>query len=322
MIMREKWDKYIKPTTDFGFKKLFGTELNKDLLISFLNALFEGEKEISDVRYLDKEFLGAHREDRRAILDIYCEDVKGEKFIVEMQNVYQQFYADRSIYYSTFPIQEQAIRGDWSFELQRVYTIGILNFVFPDKRKADERYHRKIMLMDVKTKEVFSDKLTYIYLELPKFQKEETELETMFDKWMYVLKNLSNLMSRPTSLQERIFERLFEQAEIAKYSREEQYGYEQSIKAYRDLNNAVATAEQTGKETGYKEGLEVGRKEGIEEGRKEGIEEGRKEGIEEGRKEGEYKAKVVMAQAMKRQGISIETIVAVSGLTEEEIKTL
>lgn len=314
MIMREKWDKYIKPTTDFGFKKLFGTELNKDLLISFLNALFEGEKEISDVRYLDKEFLGAHREDRRAILDIYCEDVKGEKFIVEMQNVYQQFYADRSIYYSTFPIQEQAIRGDWSFELQRVYTIGILNFVFPDKRKADERYHRKIMLMDVKTKEVFSDKLTYIYLELPKFQKEETELETMFDKWMYVLKNLSNLMSRPTSLQERIFERLFEQAEIAKYSREEQYGYEQSIKAYRDLNNAVATAEQTGKETGYKEGLEVGRKEGIEEGRK--------EGIEEGRKEGEYKAKVVMAQAMKRQGISIETIVAVSGLTEEEIKTL
>jgi predicted transposase/invertase (TIGR01784 family) len=181
-----------------------------------------------------------------------------------------------------------------------------LNFVFPDKRKADERYHRKIMLMDVKTKEVFSDKLTYIYLELPKFQKEETELETMFDKWMYVLKNLSNLMSRPTSLQERIFERLFEQAEIAKYSREEQYGYEQSIKAYRDLNNAVATAEQTGKETGYKEGLEVGRK----------------EGIEEGRKEGEYKAKVVMAQAMKRQGISIETIVAVSGLTEEEIKTL
>jgi predicted transposase/invertase (TIGR01784 family) len=223
-----------------------------------------------------------------------------------MQNVYQQFYADRSIYYSTFPIQEQAIRGDWSFELQRVYTIGILNFVFPDKRKADERYHRKIMLMDVKTKEVFSDKLTYIYLELPKFQKEETELETMFDKWMYVLKNLSNLMSRPTSLQERIFERLFEQAEIAKYSREEQYGYEQSIKAYRDLNNAVATAEQTGKETGYKEGLEVGRK----------------EGIEEGRKEGEHKAKVVMAQAMKRQGISIETIVAVSGLTEEEIKTL
>lgn len=318
MIMREKWDKYIKPTTDFGFKKLFGTELNKDLLISFLNALFEGEKEISDVRYLDKEFLGAHREDRRAILDIYCEDVNGEKFIVEMQNVYQQFYADRSIYYSTFPIQEQAIRGDWSFELQRVYTIGILNFVFPDKRKADERYHRKIMLMDVKTKEVFSDKLTYIYLELPKFQKEETDLETMFDKWMYVLKNLSNLMSRPTSLQERIFERLFEQAEIAKYSREEQYGYEQSIKAYRDLNNAVATAEQTGKETGYKEGLEVG----IERGRKEGIEEGRKEGIEEGRKEGEYKAKVVMAQAMKRQGISIETIVAVSGLTEEEINTL
>jgi predicted transposase/invertase (TIGR01784 family) len=292
--MREKWDKYIKPTTDFGFKKLFGTELNKDLLISFLNALFEGEKEISDVRYLDKEFLGAHREDRRAILDIYCEDVNGEKFIVEMQNVYQQFYADSSIYYSTFPIQEQAIRGDWSFELQRVYTIGILNFVFPDNRKADERYHRKIMLMDVKTKEVFSDKLTYIYLELPKFQKEETELETMFDKWMYVLKNLSNLMSRPTSLQERIFERLFEQAEIAKYSREEQYGYEQSIKAYRDLNNAVATAEQTGKETGYKEGLEVGRK------------------------EGEYKAKIVMAREMKRQGISVETIVAVSGLAEDE----
>ena len=236
-------EKYINPYTDFGFKKLFGTEMNKDLLISFLNALLKGQQTIKDVRYLPTEHFGIYG-NRRAIFDVYCEDENGGKFIVEMQNVSQQYYKDRSVFYSTFPIQEQAKVGeDWDFNLKDVYTVGVLNFVFRDDEYSDDCYHHEVKLMDTQTKKVFFDKLTYIYLEMPKFNKTEDQLETMFDKWLFVLRNLSRLLERPAALQERVFEKLFKQAEIAKFSPEERQDYEESVKIYRDLKNSLDTAE-------------------------------------------------------------------------------
>ena len=131
-MAQEIRERYINPYTDFGFKKLFGTEMNKDLLISFLNALFMGHQNIKDISYLPMERLGIYG-NRRAIFDVYCEDENGAKFIVEMQNVSQQYYKDRSVFYSTFPIQDQAKSGDeWDFNLKDVYTVGVLNFVFKD----------------------------------------------------------------------------------------------------------------------------------------------------------------------------------------------
>ena len=235
-------ERYINPYTDFGFKKLFDTELNKDLLISFLNALFDGKQVIADVRYMNSEHLGTYSGERRAIFDVYCENEQGEKFIVEMQNVYQQFFKDRSVFYSTFPIREQASQGDWNFELKSVYTIGILNFVFPEDEYSEDCLFHEVKLMDTDDKHVFFDKLTFMYLEMPMFNKTEGELVTRLDKWLFVLRNLSRLMERPAALQERIFTRLFEQAEIAKFSPEDQRQYEDSIKAYRDINNAINTA--------------------------------------------------------------------------------
>ena len=181
---------------------------------------------------------------REAIFDVYCESESGERFIVEMQNVFQRFFKDRSIFYSTFPIREQAKRGEWDFRLDAVYTIGILNFVFDEDRESSDYYHHEVKLMDVETKKVFYDKLTFIYLELPKFTRGEDELETLFDKWMYVLKNLSRLLARPAALQERIFTRLFEAAEIARFSPGQLREYEDSVKAYRDVVNAVNTAKE------------------------------------------------------------------------------
>ena len=78
-------ERYINPYTDFGFKKLFGTELNKDLLVSFLNALLQGREKIRDITYLNSEHLGVQEADRRAVFDVYCENERGEKFLVEMQ---------------------------------------------------------------------------------------------------------------------------------------------------------------------------------------------------------------------------------------------
>ena len=294
--------KYINPYTDFGFKKLFGTPLNKDLLISFLNSLFDGKEVVRDLTYLNGESLGNGYGDRRAIFDVYCENEQGETFIVEMQKAEQQFFKDRSVFYSTFPIQNQGKKGIWNFKLKGVYTIGILDFVFPNHEYPQDSLRHEVKLVDVDNKHVFYDKLTFLYLEMPKFTKGEEELKTLYDKWLFVLHNLSRLMKRPATLQERIFTRLFEQAEIARYTPEERQDYEDSLKVYRDMKNVLDTAELRG--------LEKGRKEGRREGRKEGIEQGT---FEERRKN---------AKAMKALGLPLETIVKVTGMSADDIDKL
>lgn len=279
--------------TDFAFKKLFGTEMNKDLLISFLNALLQGREVVLDVNYLNTEHLGTQEYDRRAVFDVYCKNDKGEVFLVEMQKGEQQFFKDRSIYYSTFAIREQAPRGEWNYELKGVYTIGILNFCFDKEREGN--YYHEVKLMDTATKEVFYDKLVFIYLEMPKFTKQENELESLFDKWLYVIRNLAALMERPRVLQEKVFAHLFEAAEIAKFSRVERYEYEESLKAYRDWFSVMATAELRGEERGKEKGL----KEGLEKGR-----------IEE---------RLRNARGLKARGVDAEIIAQVTGLSVDDI---
>ena len=191
------YDRYVNFYTDFAFKKLFGTEINKDLLISFLNALLQGREEIKNISYLNTEHLGTQEYDRRAVFDVYCTNERGEYFLVEMQKGEQQFFKDRSIYYSSFAMREQAPRGNWDYGLKAIYTIGILNFCFSTSTPS---YYHEVKLMETDTKEVFYDKLTLIYLEMPKFTKTESELETLFDKWLYAIRNLASLMERPRAL--------------------------------------------------------------------------------------------------------------------------
>ena len=240
-------EKYINPFTDFGFKKLFGTEVNKDLLMDFLNELIHCQGKIKEVKYLNSEQLGRSADDRRAVFDIYCETDIGETFIVEMQKAKLNFFKDRSVHYASFPIREQGLRGDWDYRLKAVYTVGILNFVFNESKNDKDYYHSEVKLMDTQKKTVFYDKLTFIYLEMPKFNKGIDELETRFEKWMYVLKNLPKLQNLPSQLQERIFEKIFRVAEIAKMNNKEIAEYEDSLKKFRDLNNALETAKMEGK---------------------------------------------------------------------------
>ena len=237
--MREK---YINPFTDFGFKKLFGEEANKDLLIDFLNELLEDRGGLTDLTFIKSEQLGATEADRKAIFDLYCRNSKGEKFIVELQKAKQKFFKDRSIYYSTFPIQEQALKGDWDYKLNAVYTISIMDFEFDENQSHKYKLRHDIQLLDIETKEIFYDKLKFIYLEMPKFNKTIDELETHYDKWLYVLKNLPKLDRIPEKLKEGLFLRLFEIAEIAKYDDNEQRAYQDSVKYYRDLKNVMDTA--------------------------------------------------------------------------------
>lgn len=320
MFSERVYEKYVNFYTDFAFKKLFGTEVNKDLLISFLNSLLQGREEIKDITYLNTEHLGTQEYDRRAVFDVYCQNERGEYFLVEMQKGEQQFFKDRSVYYSTFAIREQAPRGEWNYGLKGIYTIGILNFCF-DKKDAD--YYHEVKLLDIATKEVFYDKLTFIYLEMPKFTKTENELESLFDKWLYAIRHLASLMDRPRVLQEKVFQRLFEAAEIAKFDPQERYEYEESLKAYRDWFSVMETAEIRGEEKGFNRGwtrgLEKGMAEGLEKGMAEGIEKGMAEGIEKGIEKGQQEERLRNAYAMKAEGIPAEVIAKITGLSLEEV---
>ncbi|MGH1338697.1 MAG: Rpn family recombination-promoting nuclease/putative transposase [Aureispira sp.] len=272
--------KYINPLTNFGFKKLFGEEPNKDLVIDFLNQILPPIHQIKDLTYTKNEHVGNNAGDRKAIFDLYCESHSGEKFIVEVQKAKQNYFKDRSVYYSTFPIQEQAQAGAWDFKLSAVYTIGILDFMFEDHKDSPDILHT--VQLKNQSNQVFYDKLTYLYIELPKFKKTEEELENKFDKWLYVFRHLSQLQDRPIALQERVFEKLFEAASIATFSRQERDLYEDSLKYYRDIKNVVDTSKEEG---GAERAMEI-------------------------------------AKTMKADGLPISTIIKYTGLSEDEIRKL
>ncbi|MDR2449123.1 MAG: Rpn family recombination-promoting nuclease/putative transposase [Prevotellaceae bacterium] len=316
--MRTTTERYINPFTDFGFKKLFGTEVNKDLLIDFLNQIVKEQGRITNIHYLQNEQLGFGEPDRRAIFDIYCENEKGEKFIVEMQKAKQEYFKERSVFYATFPIQQQGRQGNWDFSLKAVYLIGILDFVFEDDKDDKSYFHREIKLMDTKKHNVFYDKLTFIYLEMPKFNKTEEELVTRFDKWLYVLKNLPQLERRPLKLQEKVFDNLFRTAEIAKFTPSEIYQYEDSVKVYRDLWNTLSYAIKDGRTRGRAEGHAQGHAQGVAEGRAEG----HAQGIAEGHARGVIQEREDIALHMLNDLEPVEKIMRYTGLTEEQIQAL
>ena len=290
--------KYVTPFTDFGFKKIFGEEPNKELLIDFLNELLKDqENEIVELEYLKNEQIGRLQSDRRAVFDLYCRSQDGKRFIVEMQKTKEKYFKDRSLYYSTFPIQDQAVKSeDWDFRLYPIYTVAILGFVFNEDKNRPDKFRYNV------TNEVFSNTLTMIYLEMPKFNKTLDQLESQFDKWLYALKHMPGLSRVPEGLQNDVFRRLFRIAEIAGFSESESQNYEESLKVYWDINNSFDTARE--------EGLEKGRREGLE------------KGLEEGREEGREEEKRDMAVRMLREGISSDVIVRVSGLSLEELERL
>lgn len=263
--MTEFRERYVNPFTDYGFKRLFGEEPNKDLLLDFLNELLKEEQgEITELTYLKNENLATTELNRKAVFDLYCTNERGEKFIVELQKTKQKFFKDRTVYYSTFPIREQAVIGsEWDFELKKVYTIAILDFVFDEDLQQPDKLRYDVKLTDIQTKQVFYDKLTFIYLEMPKFNKTAEELETKYEKWLYVLKNLHRLDRIPEKFKESIFLKLFETAEIAKFSQQEYQAYEDSLKYYRDIKNSLDTAREEGKIEGKLEIAREGLKEGL-----------------------------------------------------------
>ncbi len=316
--------KYVNPFTDFGFKKIFGEEASKPLLIDFLNALLPEQSKIVDLTFKNSEQLSQTSLDRKAIFDIYCENERGEKFIVELQKAKQNYFRERTIYYSTFPIREQAEKGEWNYSLKAVYCIGVLDFKFDDYETEKERSEvvHSIKLKDQNNK-VFYDKLTYIYLEMPNFKQQENELFTRLDKWLYFIKHLEDFQSIPAIFSDAVFNSAFEKAELANMRSSELDSYEYSLKVFRDnkavYDYAVETAFTDGLARGLRDGKEKGIEQGIEQGIERGIVQGIEQGIEKGMEQGKKEGKIEIARAMKLENFPIDAIAKFTGLTLEEI---
>ena len=276
--------KYINPFTDFGFKKIFGEEASKPLLLDFLNTILPEKSKIKDLSFQNAEHLGQTEADRKSLFDIYCEAENGEKFIVELQKAKQNFFKDRTIYYSTFPIREQAEKGEWNYQLKPVFCIGILDFTFDDYEVEHEKTE---VVHNIKLKnqygKTFYDKLTYIYLEMPNFKKDERKLISRLDKWLFFIKHLEDFQTIPTIFKnEQIFKKAFEKAELAKYDSLEFERYERSLKEYRDLKGFIDTAYDEGKND----------------------------------------RTIEIAKSLKENGVNLKIIQKTTGLTKEEIDTL
>ena len=250
--------RFINPYTDFGFKKLFGEEGSKHLLKDFLNQVLPPIHTIKDLSFKQTENLPEISSERSAVFDIYCESELGSKFIVEMQKAKINFFKDRMVLYSSFPIKEQAEKGEWDYKLQPVYCIAILDFVFENGAQKND-FFTNVQLKDQYCN-VFYDKLTFLMIEMPLFQKTESELKTQFDKWLYFLKNLENFNDIPSILNEEVFLDGFRKAEMANFNALERDTYDLSLKRYRDLKGVIDTSFQEGEQIGLEKGEQIGQR--------------------------------------------------------------
>ncbi len=253
--------RFIDPLTDFGFKKIFGSEPNKDLLIAFLNELFKGNKVVKDLVYNPQENSGPARYYRKTIFDLTCTGADGETFIIEMQRAEQQFFIDRAVFYTAGKLYEQGPKGkkDWDYRLKEVYLIAVMDFNFNGTLPG--KYLHRVRLAEKETGQTFYNKLGFIFLELPNFNIGEKDIKTDLERWLYVLRNMSKFQKIPVILHKRIFQKLFHISEVANLKKEEYMLYERALMDKWDAYAVKKTAREK-----LAKAMEEGMEKGIEKG--------------------------------------------------------
>jgi predicted transposase/invertase (TIGR01784 family) len=274
---------FINPLTDFGFKKVFGEE---EVAIEFLNDIVAPEEKITEIRYCPTEQLGDWETSRKAVFDLVCSNEKGESFLVEMQKAKQEFIADRLLFYSTFLIRNQAPKGKWDFELKAVYVVSVLDFVLFEEEEDKSRIINKVRLFRENVSTPFSKKLTFVFVELPKFNKPIEAVTGKMEYWLFCLRNLMRLQEVPEAIQEQVFIRLFEIARINKLTPEEMEAYQKSVLEYDDIVEALK----------YERKLSEAR--------------------------GEAEKAVEVTLNAKNKGFSVEEIACLTNLTAEQVQEI
>lgn len=289
-------NKFVNPFVDQAFKRIFGREESKRLMIDFLNAVIGDKNPIVEIEYGNKEQVPVYEDGRTVVFDIYCHTSDGRNIVVEMQNNRQGFFKERSLFYAARSISTQGNKGkSWHYSFDAVYVISVLNFI---NKEISDRLRTEVMLYDIDSITVFTDRLHLIYLQMPLAIKTEAECENNFDYWMYILNNMENLKDIPFTDKNPVLVDLEDAATRLGMTYDEEVAYQRSLKRMWD----------------YDAGLWSAKEEGKAEGRVEGKAEGIAEGIAE--------EKLSMATNLKSLGVDIDTIVQASGLSREEIEKL
>jgi len=241
--------KFADPKNDLAFKKIFGDENHKNILISFLNAVldFQDEKSIVDVSLANPYQVPKIPELKETILDIKARNREGESFIVEMQKKDLGDFTKRSLYYTSKAYISQLPKGQNYTVLKKVYFIGILNFTIFENKNYISRH--LIINQETNTQDLSDFEFTFI--ELPKFTKGLEDLETLLDKWIYFIKNASDLQMVP-QIYHKIepLKEAFEIATQTSWGAKELEVYDYITLREFDEINALKTAERKGIEKG------------------------------------------------------------------------
>ena len=301
--------KYADLLDDEVFKLVFGRESTKDVMIEFLNQVIP-DRTIVDLEFIDKEMHPIERDAKGSVYDMFCKTDDGSRIIVEVQRRKQPFYPERALYYSTFQIQRQVESGAEDYDFLPVYVVNILDFRM-GRNSTGTKVKTVYRLYEEDLHDLLTDRVTFIFIELPKFNKTIDELDGDILEGMYFcFKNMRALKERPEVLDHNIFDRIFEVTELCNMDKSTFDKVLHKMTTERDLRNQMAYAKKVA--------IEEGRAEGLAEGRAEGMAQGLAQGMAQGLEEG----KLLIAKNMLSMEIDVEIISKATGLTIEEVKKL
>lgn len=314
--------KYADLLDDEVFKLVFGRESTKDVMIEFLNQVIPDRK-IADLDFLDKEMHPVERDLKGSVYDMFCRTDDGSRIIVEVQRRKQPFYPERAIYYSTFQIQRQVEAGAEYYDFLPVYVVNILNFKMEGTRESPD-VKSVFRLYEENTHHLLTDRVTFIFLELDKFQKTLEELDGNILEGMYFcFKNMPTLSERPDVLSHEVFKKIFDSTELLNMDSVTRSKVLDKMTTERDLRNQIRYLKETAIAEGIAEGLAEGREkglaEGLAEGREKGLAEGREKGLAEGRSEGRHAKAVEIALKLISNGMSKEEASEFVGIDVQDL---
>ena len=327
---------FLDPRYDIAFKKLFGSEKHKSVTIAFLNTMLEytGDRKIVSIEFMNNEQLPTTLEKKENILDISCLDQSNRHFIIEMHNGWERGFTKRILWYGAKKYVDQLNAAKPYDSLDPVIVLAITKrFKVFQKREA---YKSMYTLADTKTGERDIPELTLVFAELLKFKKEEHELVTDEDKWLFLLNKIGEYEETPPALQEGEFNEACQALNRLTWSEKEVELYQkmmikaQSQEAIIDLamnadlhvNMALEQGFEKGKQEGIELGLEQGIELGLEKGKQEGIELGKQEGIELGFEKGKQEERREFAKKLLAMKLPLSQLCELSGLSEREVQEL
>lgn len=288
-LMPEK----INPRIDLAFKKIFGTEENKDLLISLINSIVGEEDHVVDVTLLNPYNQKNFKSDKLSILDIKAEGDHGKKFNIEIQITDEADYDKRALYYWAKLYAEQLKERDDYGTLEKVIGIHILNFT---SILDSEKYHNAFHITEKETGIHYFKELELHTIELKKFNdslgKEfediGSKIQNALDLWSTFLlrRDLISKAKLPPSLDDAPVQKAINVLNVMNFSEEEREIYEGKLKWLRIEANTLKKYEEKGREDGRKE------------------------------------RDIEISRALLKQGLSIKHISEATGLSEKELKNL